>query len=227
MYKGILLDLGDTVFYNENMSYAKGAEYLYEMIDGPKPNFEQFINIFLQITNECYANRFIIEVPFINILKYLETFLDISYKLSYDKIEIGFAMSFSKNTLVSHIISFLHVAKEKNIPIVALSNSAFSSSTLINQLENLHIRQYFTAVLSSADYGFRKPSSYFFNIGIKKLKLPKEEIAFIGNDYEIDIVGSLKVGLDVFWFNENNLPNPKQVNSFNSFLTLNKIFFDV
>lgn len=220
MLKGILIDLGDTVFYNTKLSFLTGANYLYDMLSLPRPEKEVFFASFTKLVSVCLRERSLIEVPFLNFLAFLQTYCDVSFSLPLAQIEVGFALSFSKNSLVPKIISFLEFCKKNNLKVIALSNSAFSSNTLIYQLKNFNIYQYFTEVLSSSDYILRKPSIFFFNMGIKKLGLGRDEILFIGNDYEIDILGALNAELRVAWFNEAQAVNPQGVYSFVSYLDL-------
>lgn len=92
------------------------------------------------------------------------------------------------------------------IPMYALSNSGFSSAAVSGLLENLGLRQYFTDVFSSADFGKTKPSKEFFELAINRAleDNPWEEhkdIFFVGDLYDNDVGGVLGAGITPIWIN--------------------------
>ena len=72
---------------------------------------------------------------------------------------------------------------------------------------------YFEFVISSADYGIRKPHRLIFLAAVQKLREPIGDIWFIGDTFESDISGALDVGLFAVWYNKsqespvNTIPN--------------------
>lgn len=202
MKRGILIDLGDTVFSNIDLSMEVGGEYLYEMIRGNKPTHDQFFMIFNELVQRCYRNRQELEVSFQAFLRTLSTLLHIKFITSNELLEIGFMQSFARNTMIQDVDRFLRYCKRRKLKVVALSNSAFSKTTLSTQLASFGLLSYFNDVLSSADYIFRKPARAFFEVGISVLNYPKEDILFVGNDYEIDMKGGIEAGLECAWFCE-------------------------
>jgi FMN phosphatase YigB (HAD superfamily) len=202
MKRGILIDLGDTVFSNIDLSMEVVGEYLYEMIRGIKPSRDQFFVIYRELVRRCYRERQELEVPFQSFLRTLSALLHIKFITTNELLEIGFMQSFARNMVIQDVDRFLRFCKRQKLKVVALSNSAFSKATLSTQLASFGLLSYFNDVLSSADYIFRKPSPAFFEVGISVLNYPKEDILFIGNDYEIDMKGGMEAGLECAWFCE-------------------------
>ena len=61
-----------------------------------------------------------------------------------------------------------------------------------------------------------KPSKNIFEIAIKKLMVPSQEIFHIGDNYTADILGSKNCGFNSIWINNKN-------NSKNKDLTISNI----
>ena len=62
---------------------------------------------------------------------------------------------------------------------------------------------------------FRKPSPWLFEMGLKKLNIPRSDVWMIGNDYEADITGAKECGLFTVWYNALNEPDEKEVADIN------------
>jgi len=87
-----------------------------------------------------------------------------------------------------------------------VSNSSNHGETLEWLLRENGIGHYFDFLISSADYGFRKPHPEIFKTAIARLGIPREKVWFIGDKPEADIVGAKGVGLTAVWYNANCEP---------------------
>ena len=63
------------------------------------------------------------------------------------------------------------------------------------EMRTLRIEDFFDAIVISSDYGFRKPDPRLFHIALAMLDIPASEAAYIGNNYQTDIVGAKSAGL--------------------------------
>ena len=100
----------------------------------------------------------------------------------------------------------------KQIPMYVLSNSGFRASALQMMLDQHGIGKCFDKVWSSADFGRVKPCTDFFESAIEEIlkKYPgstKDEILFVGDTYETDIIGAHNAGLKAAWINRQNAPD--------------------
>ena len=212
MYKGLLIDLGNTIIYNQEFDFVKGLECLYEHAINPEVPLEQFLSFTKQMTKNTYDNREQLEINFKNLLNYLKIYWDLNFDINLDDLEIEFLKACEKVELipgVEQVLEFFHQNKAK---IVVLSNSTFSHQALLAQIKHLKISHYFDKLLSSSDLVFRKPHHYFFELGLKSLKCRKDEILYIGNDYYFDIQGASSAGIPCCWYNEQGLTNEKKIN---------------
>jgi len=57
------------------------------------------------------------------------------------------------------------------------------------------LKPFFKAVVVSGEIGWKKPSERIFAVALHKLSVPPEKAIFIGDDYEVDIVGAKNAGI--------------------------------
>lgn len=224
MIKGILIDLGNTIVYNKNFNFNNGLMVIYNNIIEPKISYQELIKFTDNFKLNTYDIRDRFEICFLNYLNYLQKYFDLKFKVSLSELEYLFTLKVEDLELIDGVIDFLKYLKESKKKVVILSNSTFSSLALKRNLEDLGILDYFDQVLSSGDLLIRKPYTEFFNLGIKVLNLPKEEIMYIGNDYYFDVHGANLAGLDVIWLNEKDELNKDnlKVNIFKNYQEITK-----
>jgi putative hydrolase of the HAD superfamily len=87
------------------------------------------------------------------------------------------------------------------------SNTAYiKGKTLINVLEKLELKQYFSFFIFSDEINFSKPSKKFFEKLLKncgKLKINKENIIHIGDSIEADISGANRCEIKSHYVDKN------------------------
>ena len=59
-------------------------------------------------------------------------------------------------------------------------------------------------MVSSEEAGKEKPHSYPFLLSLYKLKLEKEEVLMIGDNFKKDILGAYNIGIKSIWLNLKN-----------------------
>ena len=113
------------------------------------------------------------------------------------------------------IIELLKFFIKNNIKIGLLSNNIFHQQ--YEKLKSLYILQYFDVIQTSDECGEEKPNiNSYLNIQ-NKLGIPFENIAFIGDNYDHDILPVLKLKMIPFHYVNINI-------NFNE--TENDIFYD-
>lgn len=84
----------------------------------------------------------------------------------------------------------------KNFSCFLATNTNYSGKKEIHKaLKRVELDRYITDVFCSKEIGFEKPSEKYFKTIMERLKLKPEELVFIGDDIENDIVGASKVGI--------------------------------
>jgi len=84
--------------------------------------------------------------------------------------------------------------------------------TQLAKLKSSGIEKYFAILVSSEDTGSPKPDEKIFSFAQKVAGYLKEEIAYVGDDLENDILPAKKFGMQAIWFKNNS--------SFNDYLSV-------
>jgi FMN phosphatase YigB (HAD superfamily) len=69
-------------------------------------------------------------------------------------------------------------------------------------LRRAGIEQYFTWVVTSVDAGSRKPNRQFFDYALCNCNLSGDEILFIGNQLNTDVLGAVNYGIRCVWLSD-------------------------
>ena len=198
--KGILIDMGDTLIRNNNIDFSKSVNYLYNISSRCNCDKETFIVESLRILNDIFKERKIIEFKMIEYIELLMCLYDLSFDKNIEEIEEEFAYKSCEINMVEDAEQILQYFKKKHYKIILMSNTSFGRKIVLKMLGNLV--DYFDDIIISSETVFRKPSGYFFDIGIRKLLLNKKDIYYIGNDFYYDVYGSSEAGINSIWFNE-------------------------
>ena len=87
------------------------------------------------------------------------------------------------------------------MPMGVVSNSIFSADLLRNDLQELSVLEAFRFVVSSAEFGFRKPHPAIFEEAVKKLDATPSTTWYVGDLWENDVMGATGAGLIPLWLN--------------------------
>lgn len=92
------------------------------------------------------------------------------------------------------------------------------------KLEKSNLKQYFDVVVCSEETGHKKPHKAVFNEALKQANTTAPKSIMIGDSYEADIMGALKIGMKAIWFNPNNEIAKKTVQEITCLSELSTIF---
>jgi len=93
------------------------------------------------------------------------------------------------------VVEMLDEVRRRGIKSCVISNSSFSARTIERELERQGILTYFEFIISSADYGIRKPDELIFEAALRRLGVSREMGWFAGDNVGYDIIGAMKAGL--------------------------------
>ena len=222
MKKAILFDLYDTVLKDISFSVQQCFEWLYENYFKEvctREEFEAYREAFTPIyTKRAEDNS---EVHFMRdeVVKIFEHF-KVMLPEDLDALEYNLMNQMQQETLLEAVKDTLIGLHDKGIGMYMLSNSIFSGKATERLLGDFNILKFFNRVFVSADYGIRKPHPGFFQLAVEEIQkdhpdVQKEDILFVGNDYTSDVQGANVAGLDVAWYNVNQLPDEKGICTYN------------
>src|SRR5260221_6642041 len=92
------------------------------------------------------------------------------------------------------------VLPQIDLPMSVWANTrAMKEMELRQKLQEVQIHQYFSAVVTSVDAGFRKPAAEFFDFALGKWPCTQEEILFVCNQLNTDVLGAQRYGIQTAW----------------------------
>jgi len=68
------------------------------------------------------------------------------------------------------------------------------------------VSEFLDVILDSTEVGVSKPDPEIFRMALRKLELPPEQVAFVGDSYERDMIPSRGIGMKTIWLKG---PNPR------------------
>lgn len=95
---------------------------------------------------------------------------------------------------VKEVFSYL---RQKDIPIVICTD--LTAHIQHRKIEALGIASHVKYLVSSEEAGREKPAGEPFLLCLEKLKLPPEEVWYVGDSFEKDIKGARQAGMRALW----------------------------
>ncbi|TVR74322.1 MAG: HAD family hydrolase [Spirochaetaceae bacterium] len=101
-----------------------------------------------------------------------------------------------------------------------IRTAAMSDFPVAGKLSVLGLEGLWNVAFSSEETGYLKPRAEPFNRLIAELKLPAEEILYVGNSYEYDVLGASAVGIPAAHFTWRTPRESKAVFTFSRYSDL-------
>jgi HAD superfamily hydrolase (TIGR01549 family) len=79
--------------------------------------------------------------------------------------------------------------------LACISNAFMGASTLHQIMVERNLGQYLEMTISSCEFGFRKPYPAIYEAAAEKMGVQPEEVIFVGDRVEQDVVGPAKLGM--------------------------------
>lgn len=131
--------------------------------------------------------------------------------MKYNLEEILFNCALEINTveLFNDTISTLEQLKLLGIPVYLLSNSIFKKNVMKKFINQYDLDKYFVNIHFSADYGIRKPHRDLFKIVFDDITkhdttIEMEQVYFVGDNFEADILGAENFGFTPVFINRKH-----------------------
>lgn len=209
MIKAIGLDLDDTL-YDRNQVYEKTYQVMEQTVLATKISFQNFNDIFQQesqIEFQKFTQGIKGEVEF-KIERVLSTYQRLGYPLEFEQ-----ALQF--NELYLHhkkqielrpgMIKLINYLQSVDVELFILTNGA--RETQSSKLHYLGIDKLIPAesTFISGAMGVAKPDKKIFDLVEDSLGLAGNEILYIGDHYENDIIGCQQSGWTAVYYNVNEV----------------------
>lgn len=76
------------------------------------------------------------------------------------------------------------------------------------KLEALQLRQCFACIVLSEEVGIHKPDPAIFQLAASMVNVRPEACLYVGDLFDVDVVGAKEAGMQACWFNPHSLARP-------------------
>lgn len=204
----IVFDLFETLLHDIKFDFDQGLRYLHENILSKDTDKVEFLEYAATYWKELYDKRNEDNSE----LAFEDELLDFKnkygFKVNHPLEEIIFNCALEINTteVFNDTISTLEQLKLLGIPVYLLSNSIFKKNVMKKFINQYDLEKYFVNVHFSAHYKIRKPHKDLFKIVFDDIKeydasIEMEQVYFIGDNFEADILGAENFGFTPVFIN--------------------------
>lgn len=206
MYKGILLDIDNTLYqYAPLHALAQQAQfdYMAEEFELPLDEIKQaYSEAKVQVKSRLPSvaashNRLLYaqsccELLGIDALNHSMTL----YNIYWDTFLTELKLTTGAKTFFNNY---------GHLPICLLTD--LTAHIQHRKVAKLELMKWANYIVTSEEAGCEKPHPYMFELGLRKLKLKSDEVCMIGDNYKKDILGAKQLGIHSFWLSDSEAQN--------------------
>lgn len=196
--KMILFDVGRTLIDYGEFCTRKGVDSLMPyLVENPLGLTAEEID---KCTNEVFAQfdsvpKQHFEISECAILAAAQAKLGLRYSLTLAEQE---RILFRENVTKAkppHAEEALCELERMGIRLAIVSNCIFSGECMSEMIHEQYPQNHFEFLLSSADFGIRKPERLLFDIAVQKSGCRPEKLWFVGDKLSVGVAGSANAGM--------------------------------
>lgn len=205
--KGILLDMGGTLLGEFAFDRMAARIRLLEVANNPRGvTLADYAEVSREFHETVWAHRdaHMVEVPVRAFWRLADERLGITFDMPPHEVERLFWSVAVKMRPEPGVYEALESIRALGLPVGVVSNSAFCSHAITSELDKHGMTGCFQFVMSSADYGIRKPHRSLMLTAAAKLGLAPEDIWFVGDSLFHDVGGACNSGMVSVWYNPQN-----------------------
>ena len=122
------------------------------------------------------------------------------------KISDKFSPIYEQNLILyDDVIPCLEFLRNKGYQLGIITNGHIKDQR--KKLRKFDIEKYFSPIIISGEIGFAKPSVEIFLECIRILELPPQNIIYVGDMVEMDVIGANRAGMKGVWLNREKQEN--------------------
>lgn len=206
--KMILFDYGQTLVNEGKFDGLKGTEAVLKYATRNKYNHTaeevqaaaDAINKELGRFDPLKRHLFQVEVPNHMFTAYLYESMGIELSLSPKEIDKVFWDVAAPGVPTEGIEDFLAFLRKQGIRTGVISNISYCGEAVKERISSVIPSHEFEFILATSEYLYRKPHKRIFELALEKANLSPEEVWYIGDQYECDIVGARNAGIFPVWY---------------------------
>lgn len=200
-YTHIFFDLDNTLWDFRKNSYCAMHHAFKKHIKNGYTDYGKFFEVYSVFNRalwDDYRNQIVPKSELVW-LRFQKTFDELGIK-NVDAAEMN-ATYFDKmpeqTALMPDAEKILQYLKSKGYNLNIISNGFHEVQ--LKKLENTGLLKYFNKVFLSEDVKVPKPGAEIFEYAVKSVNAKKAESIMVGDDWDVDIQGALKFGIDAVY----------------------------
>ncbi len=212
-FRAVLFDLCDTLVHFDaerlplieidNQPTRTTARAIYVAI-GPSPpvDFDGFFSCLKAVTAEIAAQRD---------LDHREVTSEERFRRVLDRLGVAASPREAAQLVEAHMTRLAEalvtpqhhprvlatLAEQYRLGVITNFDHA---PTVRNVLMRDGLERYFDTVVISGEVGWRKPHRTLFDTAVRRLGIPAGDALFVGDNFELDVVGASDAGLAAIWY---------------------------
>jgi putative hydrolase of the HAD superfamily len=205
----VIFDLWGTLIESDTLAPVKGNARLLELAgsDAPLDALQAYEDGIMRDV-ERREDESHIEYTRQALQRLLNDQFAISSPLSLAEQEWEFWSSAMTIRLIDGVPDMLDDLARRSIRRAVISNSSFTADTIRRTLTDLGVADRFEFIVSSADYGVRKPHPAIFGAALARLGLEPCEAWFAGDNVAYDLEGARGAGMFTVLFRTSDADPP-------------------
>ena len=204
LIKGIVFDIDGTLLQH-NLAVKLSLKHLYSFVRNkiPHASFEEFLSIWKAKSNQ-YMNEYLdgdLSFEEQRILRVQSVLSNWDYNLSSNEaMEVFriYLVKYEQNWMLYDDV-LLCLNSVKKFPLGVISDGEGQQQR--GKLTFTKIKPFFDSIIISGEVGLSKPQPEIFQRSAKELNLSLNEILYIGDSLEKDVLGALNAGMYGVWIN--------------------------
>lgn len=204
----ILFDYGQTLVKEQLFDGVKGTEAVLKFATKNKYNrsaeevqaYANELNRELGRFDPEKRHLLQVEVPNSMFTKYLYESQGIEVALSPEELDLVFWDAAAPGEATEGIREFLLSLKENQVRTGVISNISYCENAVAKRINHCIPENDFEFIIATSEYLYRKSNKRIFELALEKAELQPEDVWYIGDQYQCDIVGAKEAGLFPVWY---------------------------
>ncbi len=212
--QAVTVDFGGTILSTVEFDLKAGINRCLELAEVSNDcTVQDVMEIVQELDYQIQERResSLFEIPVIQRQRLIYDTLGVHFDISPEDLELAFWDASMRFSIEPGITTVLDGLAARDIPLAVVSNSGFRGEVLSHELERHGLAEYFAVIISSADYGLRKPHPFLYRASASLLGVEIVNSWHVGNSRYYDVEGAMTAGAAAIYYDTEDQPpkNPK------------------